>query len=227
SDGEADEKPPQRVTVQSFWMGKYEVTNEQFERFAATGYVTEAEKGGGGYVWDGSTWKQDKSASWRHPSGGGSSADPRLPVVQVSWNDATAYCRWAGLRLATEEEWEYAARGTESRKYPWGNEWDASRCCNSAGSKRTGPLPVGSYPAGASPFGCLDLAGNVWEWTADWYDRYPGNTSNNDMFGQKARVLRGGSWYFYDPDIFRGAYRNWNGPASRLSYYGLRVSRTL
>jgi len=227
SDGEADEKPPQRVTVQSFWMGKYEVTNEQFARFAATGYVTEAEKGGGGFVYDGTTWKQDESANWRHPSGGGSSADPRLPVVQVSWNDAAAYCRWAGLRLPSEPEWEYAARGTEGRKYPWGNDWDASRCCNSVGSKRGRPLPVGSYPAGASPFGCLDMAGNVWEWTADWYDRYLGNTSDESSFGQKYRVLRGGSWYFNNPDFFRGADRFGDDPTFKGNFIGLRVSRTL
>ncbi|HOS44273.1 MAG TPA: SUMF1/EgtB/PvdO family nonheme iron enzyme, partial [Armatimonadota bacterium] len=122
------------------------------------------------------------------------------PMVNVSWHDAAAFAKWAGLALPTEEEWEKAARGTDGRLYPWGNDWDAAKChCSKkdwGDAKQT--APVGSYPAGASPYGVLDMAGNVWEWCNSWYDDR-----------KSGRVLRGGSWYndFFENNC-RGAIRN-------------------
>ena len=114
-------------------------------------------------------------AEWRTPSGSGSTAEANHPVVQVSWHDAEAYCKWAGKRLPTETEWEKAARGTDGRTYPWGDQWDPS-WVNFRGSKLEKTMPVGSYPGGASPYGALDMAGNVYQWV----DSFKG--------------VRGGSW---------------------------------
>ena len=132
------------VALAAYKIGKNEVTNAEFAAFVeATSY--------------------DAGSEWR---GYAEKNGPTCPVVCVNNADAEAYCAWAGGRLPTENEWEYAATGGDGRQYPWGNEWDATRCCNSAGSRRSGPMPVGSFPEGASPFGCLDMAGNVWERTS-------------------------------------------------------------
>ena len=106
------------------------------------------------------------------------------PIVNVTWDDATAFAEWVGASLPTETQWEKAARGTDGREYPWGDTWDASKCANSVGKKLTSTQPVGSYASGASPYGCMDMAGSVWEWCADLYDSTKGY-----------RVLRGGGWY--------------------------------
>ncbi len=229
SDGDSDEKPPHTVNVPAFLMGKYEVTNAQFRRFVSErGYRTEAEKEGWAYAWTGSKWDKVNGACWSAPRGPGSSAPADHPVVCVSWNDATAYCRWAGLRLPTEAEWEFAARGTDGRKYPWGDAFDGSRCRSSVGGavgSAGGPAAVGSYPEGASPYGCLDMAGNVWEWCSAWYDRYPGNTEKNNYYGQANKCLRGGGWDDGGAGGLRGAYRNRNEPANRSISVGFRVAR--
>ena len=201
------EKPIHAVTLPPFLMARVPVTNAQFARFiSATGFDA------------GTEWKI-YALRW----------GDQAPVVCVNWNDATAYCAWAGLRLPTEAEWEFAARGPQSLVYPWGNAWDQSRCQNSVGGNPDRAAPVGSFPSGASPFGCLDMAGNVWEWTGSWYDRYPGSTHLDSRFGQKHLVLRGGAWDFYDPSNFRGASRYWINSGTRYSYYGcsFRCAKTL
>jgi serine/threonine-protein kinase len=149
-------------------------------------------------------------------------AEPNLPVTEVSWNDARAFCAFAGGHLPSEDEWEKAARGGDGREYPWGNDLDCARAnygnfenegpC--AGKNPGKPVAVGSYPKGASPFGVLDMAGNVWEWVADKYDRDPSR-----------RVVRGGSCcsYFVEP---RAANRNAWDPSYRDGDLGFRcVSR--
>ena len=196
--GEQNEKPQRKVYLPDFYISRYPITNADFEAFVqATGHVTAAEKGNDEY-------------DWRHPRGRESSivGKERHPVVQVSWDDAVAYCQWAGKRLATEPEWEKAARGEDGRTWPWGNEWVDGKCNTSeAGVGDT--TPVGRYsPAGDSPYGVADMAGNVWEWTADWYKAYPGSPSKSGVVGEKYRVLRGGSWD-NDQTNARCAYRRY------------------
>ena len=144
-------------------------------------------------------------------------------MVNINWEQAQAYCKWARGDLPTEAEWEKAARGTDGCIYPWGNDWDGNKCANSVSPhKQSSTIPVGSYPQGASPYGVLDMAGNVWEWCSDFYSSsYYGkaparNPVNN--YSSSRRVLRGGSWLdVLDPKWFRAAYRysyipdSWSG----------------
>lgn len=224
-EGEPNETP-QRVSVAAFKIMRHEVTNRAFKIFvAATDYRTDPERQGFGYVWAGS-WHRVPGATWRHPTGPQSHIHGRgdHPVVQVSARDAAAYCAWAGLRLPHEAEWEFAARGTDGRRYPWGDappEEDGQRpanfgtiaCCapdDSDGYWTT--APVGRFPAGASPFGLMDMAGNVWEWTADAFP------------GKAGRVaLRGGGWG-NDPYCLRVSYRHGNPPDIGLDMVGFRCA---
>jgi iron(II)-dependent oxidoreductase len=218
-----DERPPHKVSLQSFKIGRYPVTNAQYRRFSeATGRRWDSKIG----------FMAERS---------------NCPAAEMTWHDARAVCGWLTgewrkqgkiaadevVRLPTEAEWEKAARGTDGRVYPWGNEWDKDRCNTSeSGLGRTSA--VGMYPAGISPYGCLDMAGNVWEWTSSLWGktfikpdfRYPyrpdDGRENLEAGDEILRVLRGGSWSS-DQDNARCAYRVRNFPNDRDVIMGFRV----
>jgi formylglycine-generating enzyme required for sulfatase activity len=226
------ETPRHRVDVEPFSLDKTEVTNARFERFlTATQHVTAAEATGWSEVFrqkDGKWgWEKRHEVNWRHAFREQASTLPGHPVVHVSWNDAAAYCAWAGKRLPTEAEWEYAARGNAGLKYPWGDHWSSARARYFANREGGTTAPVGSYPDGASPFGLLDLAGNVWEWTSSLFRPYP--YSPNDGREVSAtpgnRTVRGGGWNG-NAVTMRSARRGGNAPTDHSNLIGLRCART-
>jgi formylglycine-generating enzyme required for sulfatase activity len=189
--GAPDERPQRKVFLDAFYIDRYEVTNEEYQRVVPT-----------------HTFPKGKE---------------RFPVTGVSWEQARAYAEAVGKRLPREAEWEKAARGTDGREYPWGMRFDAN-LCNTADKKNLGPEEVGSYRAGASPYGCMDMAGNVQEWTADWYNAYEGNTDIQKDYGQVFRVLRGGS-YLTDQYTARCARRQYDRSQSAKEDYGFRCAK--
>jgi formylglycine-generating enzyme required for sulfatase activity len=222
------EAPRHRVLLDDYYIDQHEVTNAMFEQFVqATRHQTTAEREGRGNLWrlrDGRwQWVVLQGATWRAPGGRGTRALPTHPVVHVSWDDAAAYCRWAGKRLPTEAEWEKAARGTEGRLFPWGNTWVSERT-NGLMMLRT-TTPVGSYPTGASPYGVLDMAGNVIEWVSDWFaPDYFGRSPSVGPTGPAtgtSRVVRGGAWN--GPLLYlRSAYRYATTPSTSSDALGFR-----
>ena len=192
-----DEIPMHKVTLDGYWIDKFEVTHAQYAEF-----LTEMGNQGDNHTW----FEVDSPDAWIEVLGPNWVVDEgweEHPVHEVTWFGAQAYCQWAERRLPTEAEWEKAARGTDGQIYPWGNTnpncsmanfWDGNNFC----SKTEVSTPVGSFPAGLSPFGLLDMAGNVWEWVADWYDEnYYANSPAENPTGPSGgifKVTRGGSW---------------------------------
>ncbi|MBI3989799.1 MAG: SUMF1/EgtB/PvdO family nonheme iron enzyme [candidate division NC10 bacterium] len=206
SEALSNEKPRHKVYLDAYSIDKYEVTNALYKRFMEpTGRAAPA------------YWYDDKLNG------------PTQPVVGVSWHDADAYCKWAGKRLPTEAEWEKAARGTDGRKYPWGDQWDASRA-NTEALKVGKTVAVGSYPSGVSPYGVHDLAGNVWEWVQDWYDKEyyqqsPDRNPQGPSSGQD-KILRGGALFYRVPARVRTADRRHDAPDARYTaHVGFRCAR--
>lgn len=174
-DGQNEETIMRAIYLDKYYIGKYEVTVGQYKK-----YCNDVGK------------TMPVQPEWNKRD--------NYPVVYVRWNDAKAYCDWAGLRLPTEAEWEKAARGTDGRKYPWGNKWNSSKCnSEEQGDNYTNTSPVGSFPSGVSPYGAYDMFGNVWEWCNNWYGRdYYGSSPTSNPTGPSSgssRVLRGGGWY--------------------------------
>jgi formylglycine-generating enzyme len=203
------------VHLKEYWIGRGPVTNAQFARFVeATHFQTTAEETGYARVWSSGRWVDVEKAYWRRPEGPRSNIDGRLhhPVVCISWFDAQAFCEWAGLRLPDEKEWEKAARGSDGRLYPWGDERPGKNRVNFA-MHHGRTTAVGRFsPAGDSPFGVQDMAGNVWEWTVTWADA-----------AQRARILRGGAWPSDERNL-RATYRVDIDPLMRLNTVGFRVA---
>lgn len=248
-----DERPQRRIVLPAFYIDKYEVTNSQYRDFVraanyavpepwkASGYLLSREilnfatleklrqLGAQTYRLDADTSKMNREQLLQAIERAQSEYDS-LPVTGVKWQQAHDYCRWAAKRLPGEAEWEKAARGTDGREYPWGNTWDAKRL-NGGGSGEweKGVAPVGSYPAGASPYGVLDMAGNVMEWVQDWYGPYPGNTWKSDAYGKTYKVVRGGGWggvgHYAIDHFYRTAYRLYLKPDSNFTDIGFRCAQ--
>jgi formylglycine-generating enzyme required for sulfatase activity len=215
-----DEKPQHSVFLDAFWIGQTEVTNAMFAAF-----LNEM----GNQVEQRASWLnaaaeavgilQSQAGEW---SPRGRFEDH--PVTFVTWYAARAYCAWTGGRLPTEAEWEKAARGRDGRIFPWGDEIDCTKA-NYLDCQAGGSLPVGSRPAGVSPFNGLDMTGNVWEWVSDWHaaDYYTSSPPDNPSGPETglARVVRGGSWLF-DAKHARTANRRSDGPLITKPDYGFR-----
>lgn len=204
-NGDSDEQPAHQVLLDAYYIDKHEVTNTLYRVCVAAGKCALPTK----------TEKYNDPQYEQHP------------VVYVNWDMAKTYCEWRAARLPSEAEWEKAARGTDSRTYPWGEEIDETYANYKSGNGNT--VAVGSYPKGISPYGAYDMAGNVWEWVADWYDaNYYEASLMSSPFGpdiSQSRVLRGGSWNV-DSNFLRTTDRNWYFPNYSSYTFGFRCSRT-
>jgi len=185
-----DERPARKIDLKSFYIDRFEVTNQAFK---------------------------EAFPSHKYPTG-----EDNLPALGISWTEAGRYCASVGKRLPTEAEWEKAARGTESREYPWGPVFETSMA-NTVEAGIGKATRVGNYYASASPYNCMDMSGNAYEWLSDWYEAYPGNTDVTKEYGQIFRILRGGS-FASDKFEARCAARHFDRVDSKRRDYGCRCA---
>jgi len=223
-DSAVAESPQHEVYLDAYWIDKTEVTNAQYA------YCVEA----------GGCESPQRTDSYTRLNYYGNGMYGSYPVIFVTWDQATAYCEWAGARLPTEEEWEYAARGQDGRLRPWGDEFDATRInycdmnCKLSHADigfndgYADTAPVGSYPTGASWCGALDLLGNAWEWVEDWFVYYPSDSQDHPsvLSDPIFRVIRGGSWDT-SRDHARCAFRNWFKPEDSFDSIGFRCASSI
>ncbi|MCB2222741.1 MAG: formylglycine-generating enzyme family protein [Actinobacteria bacterium] len=230
------ETPQRQETLPDFYLDVVPVTHDEYVRFLAANpdhpVPVVDEPGAEPYNWDEQS-RRPPETLLDHP------------VVLVSWDDAHAYSRWVGKALPSEEQWEKGARGEDGRRYPWGDAWDQERL-NCAERLTTSEMlkvsqwqewwaendtllqsvrttAVGEFPAGASPHGLLDMAGNVWEWCDSWYDAYPGSQAEHENFGRRFKVMRGGSWMGTRRNV-RCAFRLRNPRETQLNNLGFRCA---
>ncbi|MDH5527652.1 MAG: formylglycine-generating enzyme family protein [Nitrospirota bacterium] len=199
-----DEHPQHSVNLPTYWIDRTEVTVGAYALYL---HATGAPVPNG---WTGVGDKRD------------------LPVTGINWFQADAYCKWLGKRLPTEAEWEKAARGTDGREFPWGETFDAMKA-NTGATRLGNVMPVAHFPEGASPYGVMDMVGNVWEWTGSWYEKYPGSDHHSDAFGNKFRVIRGGGWggvgHYTLDQFYRTAYRFYIDPSIGFNDAGFRCAK--
>ena len=219
NDDALDSRPMHIVALDAFLIDKYQVTNRMYSLFlnemgnqaeSGTKWYDDAAKNAR-LKWSGNFWMVMRNYS-------------EHPIVSISWYGAAAYCRWVGGRLPTEAEWEKAARGMDDRIYPWGNQPPSYELANYQGCQ-VSTSPVGNFPKGASSYGLLDMAGNVWEWVSDWYghDYYAHGLLINPRGPDTGvtKVMRGGSWFNIDRHL-KVSYRSYSNPATRTANLGFR-----
>jgi formylglycine-generating enzyme required for sulfatase activity len=210
NDGESDEKPANTVEIDSYWIDQTEVTIKMYALCVHSGVCNSP---------------VNNSASPDIVNYYGNPKYDDYPVIQISWSQAKSYCEWAGRRLPSEKEWEKAARGRDARTYPWGNEVNGLYAnYGQSNGNETGTMKVGSFRGIETPYEVYDMAGNVWEWVADWYDVYPqGDVNASSYFGESYRGVRGGAWNSFIQDV-RSFSRDGRNPTIAFFDVGFRCA---
>ena len=217
-----DQLPQREVFLKTFYIDKYEVTVREYKKFAkATEHPLPA------LLTTDTDTNTDTKKKWaeavKYPP-----IEDDFPINDVPYMDAESYCKWAGKRLPTEEEWEKAARGTDGRLYPWGNDKKIGKANTIEWSKeKVAAVAVGSFPTDVSPYGVYDMAGNIMEWTSSWYEAYPGSKLKRPQFGKKYKVMKGGAWMGPMTPFARASHRYAAGGTERNHHphFGMRCAK--